>query len=36
VPDTVVPKEHNEFSITADKVVAQLPPMSWNMVSVSY
>jgi alpha-L-arabinofuranosidase len=36
VPDTIVPKEHNEFSITADKVVAQLPPMSWNMVSVSY
>ena len=35
-PNTVVPKEHNEFSVKADKVVAKLPPMSWNMLSVSY
>ena len=35
-PNTVVPKEHNEFSVQADKVVAKLPPMSWNMFSVSY
>jgi alpha-N-arabinofuranosidase len=35
-PNTIVPKEHNEFSVKADKVVAKLPPMSWNMLSVSY
>jgi alpha-L-arabinofuranosidase len=35
-PNTVVPKEHNEFSVNADKVVVKLPPMSWNMLSVSY
>ena len=35
-PNTIVPKEHNEFSVKADKVVAKLPPMSWNVLSVSY
>jgi alpha-N-arabinofuranosidase len=35
-PDNIVPMEHNEFSIKADKVVATLRPLSWNMLSVSY
>jgi alpha-N-arabinofuranosidase len=35
-PNTISPKEHNEFSVQADKVVAKLSPMSWNMLSVSY
>jgi alpha-L-arabinofuranosidase len=35
-PNTISPKEHNEFSVKADKVVAKLPPMSWNMLSVPY
>ena len=35
-PNSIVPKEHNEFSVKDDKVVAKLPPMSWNMLSISY
>ena len=35
-PNNVSPKQHNEFSVKADKVVAKLPPMSWNMLSVTY
>jgi alpha-N-arabinofuranosidase len=35
-PNSIIPKEHNEFSVKADKVVAKLPPMSWNMLSISY
>ena len=36
LPNNVSPKQHNEFSVKADKVVAKLPPMSWNMLSVTY
>jgi alpha-N-arabinofuranosidase len=34
--DNVSPKEHKEFSLKADNVVAKLRPLSWNMLSVSY
>ena len=34
--DNVSPKEHNEFSLKADRIVATLRPLSWNMLSVSY
>jgi len=35
MPNNVSPKQHNEFSVKTDKVVAKLPPMSWNMLSVT-
>ncbi len=35
-PNTIIPKEHAEFLVKADKVVATLRPLSWNMLSISY
>ena len=35
MPDTIVAKEHTEFLIREDRIVAALRPLSWNMLAVS-
>jgi alpha-N-arabinofuranosidase len=34
--DTVQPVEHQEFTIHPDKFMTLLPPLSWNLLSLSY
>ena len=36
MPGNISPKEHSDYSLKGDKVVATLRPLSWNMLSVSY
>jgi alpha-N-arabinofuranosidase len=36
MPNNISPRGHNDFSIKPDKVVATLPPLSWNVLSISY
>jgi Alpha-L-arabinofuranosidase len=35
-PDRIKPIEHSELSLRADKIGAQLPPLSWNTLVLSY
>jgi len=35
-PDAVQPSEHKECSVKADKIIARLPALSWNVLLLSY
>ena len=35
-PDAVQPSEHKECSVKADKIIAKLPALSWNVLLLSY
>ena len=35
-PDAVQPCEHKECSVKADKIIAKLPALSWNVLLLSY
>jgi alpha-N-arabinofuranosidase len=35
-PENIKPSEHAELSLHADKITAQLPPLSWNTLVLSY
>src|ERR1700681_4396644 len=35
-PDAVQPSGHQEFSVRGDRLTAELRPLSWNLLSLSY